>query len=242
MGVLSGERLVFLPGLDGTGISYEPLGCFIAPDAAVTVVRYPTGKTQSFEEMVDCAAEQMRTAEGAVVVAESFSGPIAVTLTGSGRIRPKCLVLCATFARSPRPLLMRVGGHLPLAAMMGLASAEGMLRWALGGAETAASLGPMWSRIAAVVDPEVLAHRINIAGHLDVREWLPKLAVPCLYLQATEDLLVPASAVDDFVQSVPRLSVKRIDGPHFILQARPGECAAAIDEFSRAAAVGGRRG
>ena len=64
-----GERLVFLPGLDGTGISWEPLAPFVAPDADVTVVRYPANELLSFRETVECAARQVSSADEAIVIA-----------------------------------------------------------------------------------------------------------------------------------------------------------------------------
>jgi len=231
MKALSGEQLVFLPGLDGTGISYEPLSQFIAADANVTVVRYPTDQVLSFQETVECAAGQVNSANGAVVVAESFSGPIAVELIGTAQLKPKCLVLCATFARSPRPLMLSIGRKLPLAAIMGVPLPQALLRFVLGGAEFTASLLPMWHRVRAMVSPKVLAHRLGVVSQVDVRRWLPALTMPCCYLQAEGDVVVPSTAALDFVAAVPHLKLKSMRGPHFLLQARPEESAAAIEEF-----------
>jgi pimeloyl-ACP methyl ester carboxylesterase len=82
-----------------------------------------------------------------------------------------------------------------------------------------------------MVPPEVLAHRLKVVNRVDVRRWLPELTMPCCYIQATGDLVVPSTAVLDFVAAVPDLEVKTMRGPHFMLQARPQQSAAEIEAF-----------
>ncbi len=112
---LSGRTIIFLPGLDGTGISFEPLAQVLPLDVNVKVIRYPRDGFLSFEETVRYAMDQIPPdTEDGIVLAESFSGPVAIALVGSGRLRAKCLILCSTFAKSPRPALMKVFSYLPL--------------------------------------------------------------------------------------------------------------------------------
>jgi pimeloyl-ACP methyl ester carboxylesterase len=59
---------------------------------------------------------------------------------------------------------------------------------------------------------------------------LSKLTIPCWYIQATEDRLLPSSVLD-FVQAIPHLVVRKVTGPHFILQAEPEASATIINEF-----------
>lgn len=229
----SSQTIFFLPGMDGTGISFEPLQSRLARDVQTTVVRYPNDQLLSFEETVRWAGNQLPPDQrNAIVIAESFSGPVAVSLVASGQVKAKCLVLCATFASSPRPRLWRTLGYLPLAWLTKLPIPRILLQWAIeGGEETAGLFLSMWGRVKAQMPAGVLAHRLGIMSRVDVRGLLPKIAVPCLYLQASRDLSVPASALLDFCRHVPDLRVRRIKGPHFILQARPRECLAAIEDF-----------
>jgi hypothetical protein len=67
-------ELVFLPGLDGTGLSYGPLGEAMPGNIRVTVVTYPTDQKLSFVELVQCAYEQLPRNKPLVLIAESFSG------------------------------------------------------------------------------------------------------------------------------------------------------------------------
>jgi pimeloyl-ACP methyl ester carboxylesterase len=229
---LSSRTIVFLPGLDGTGLSFEPFARVLPPDAAAQVIRYPA-KCLSFEETVACAADQIPSGlEGGVVLAESFSGPVAVALVGSGKLKARCLILCSTFARPPRPVLLRAFRHLPMEMLLGLPLPRFIFRRVVAGGEEAADLFlALWQRVRALVPPVVLAHRLEVISRVDVREWLPRLTVPCLYIQAASDRSVPASCLHDFTLAVPDLRVKRIAGPHFILQAKPAACLQAIADF-----------
>ena len=239
---LSGQTLIFLPGLDGTGISFEPLGQLLPQDVNVIILKYPTDRLLSFEETVQCAKDQIPgNGKEAIVLAESFSGPVAIALIGSGLLKAKCLILCSTFARSPRPALLRILSFLPLEVLAGLPLPRLLLKYVVEGGEEAADVFlSMWQRVKALVPAIVLVHRLNVIRKLDVREWLPKLTIPCCYIQSTSDWSVPASSLSDFTEAVSDLRVKRIRGPHFILQAQPRASLSAINNFVGLVAIQSR--
>ena len=114
MEYLRDQSIILMPGLDGTGLSFEPLLKFIPDNVNITTIRYPADKLLSFEEIVECAATQVAAGHPPLVIAESFSGPVAVQMIASGRIRAKALVLCATFAKSPHPVIWRITRFLRL--------------------------------------------------------------------------------------------------------------------------------
>jgi hypothetical protein len=104
---LRNQHLVFMPGMDGTGLSFEPVLALLPESAKITLIRYPGDKLLSFDETVECAAAQIPTGDPPIVIAESFSGPVAVKMIGSGRAKAKALILCATFTKSPHPVVWR---------------------------------------------------------------------------------------------------------------------------------------
>jgi len=230
---LSGQTIVFLPGIDGTGISFEPLRQLLPQDVHVKVIQYPTDRLLSFEETVQCARNQIPfDQEDAIVLAESFSGPVAIALMGSGQLKAKCLILCATFARSPRPILFKTLSYLPLELLIHLPYPTFLLKQLIKGGEEAKDLFlAMWETVKRQVPAKVLAHRLKIISQVDVRFWLSKMTIPCFYIQATLDRTVPASSLFDFTEGLPDLRVKRIEGPHFILQAQPETSLTAIQNF-----------
>ncbi len=222
-------KLVFMPGLDGTGISFEPLSKFLSENVAATVVRYPADRLLSFEEIVASAYDQIK-GEPDIVLAESFSGPVAISLIASGRLKVKGLILCATFAKAPRRTFLKMLCRLPLELGLKLPFQRIQLTLILGDRKTTDTLFPVWQRLKTTVSARVLAHRIRLLSLIDVRHLLSELTIPCWYIQATEDRLLPSSVLD-FVQGIPHLFVRKVTGPHFILQAEPEASAAIINEF-----------
>jgi len=55
--------------------------------------------------------------------------------------------------------------------------------------------------------------------------------LPCCYLRASQDRLVPAACSAWFERKFTRCELNEIDGPHFLLQTRPMEAAQAIARF-----------
>lgn len=225
------RHLVLMPGLDGTGKSFEPLLPFLPADVRLTIIRYPTDQLLSFAETIACARAQIPDGSSPVVIAESFSGPVAVRMIASGRVEAQALVLCATFARSPHPLVWRVVNLLRLPLLIRPDMPRSFFRYIIGDDRRIAELLPLWKKVHADVPARVMASRLALINGLDVRRELTKLQLPCLYLQATDDRIVPARCLKDFELNVPQLSVRKIKAPHFILQAEPQACLAAVDDF-----------
>jgi len=227
----SNQHMVFMPGLDGTGLSFEPLLPFLSANTKITIIRYPTDKLLSFEETVECAAAQIPAGNSPLVIAESFSGPVAIQMIGSGRIKAKALILCATFARSPRPFVWRIMRFLRLPLLIRPDMPKRFFKIVIGDDKLIAELLPLWKKVHANVPARVMDHRLKIINQIDVTKWLKNLPVPCCYLQATNDRIVPSSCIEDIKKCASLLEVKRINAPHFILQAQPKECLNAIEEF-----------
>jgi pimeloyl-ACP methyl ester carboxylesterase len=228
---LSNQNLVLMPGIDGTGLSFEPLLPFLPANAKITIVRYPTDKLLSFEETVECAAAQIPAGKHPIVIAESFSGPVAIQMIASGRIKAKALILCATCAKSPRPIVWRIMRFLRLPLLIRPDMPRRFFKIVIGDDKLIAELMPLWKKVHAGVPARVMDHRLKIINRVDVTKWLKKFPVPCCYLQATDDRVIPSSCLADFEKGIPNLVVKRIKAPHFILQAQPQACLDAIEAF-----------
>ena len=231
MGYLRDQNLILMPGLDGTGLSFEPLLKLIPDNVQITVIRYPADKLLSFEETVECAAAQVASGPPRIVIAESFSGPVAVQMIASGRIAAKALVLCATFAKSPHPIVWSVIRFLRLPRLIRPEMPALFFKMILGDHKLIASLVPLWKKVHADVPARVMDHRLGLINRVDVTKSLTKLSLPCLYLQATNDRVVSSSSLTDFKRCIPHLVIKRIKAPHFILQAAPQACLEAIEQF-----------
>ena len=228
---LGNQHLVFMPGMDGTGLSFEPVLPFLPHSAKVTIVRYPADKFLSFDETVECAAAQIPPGDPPIVIAESFSGPAAIKMIGAGRIKARALILCATFVKSPRPIVWRVMRFLHLPMLIKPEMPKRFFRLVIGDDKLIDKLLPLWKKIHAHVPARVMQHRLKIINEIDVTAWLSKIKIPCCYLQAFHDRLIPASCAQEIKKIAPFVEIKKINAPHFILQAEPQACLKAIEVF-----------
>lgn len=231
MEYLRDQSFILMPGLDGTGLSFEPFLKFIPDDVHINVIRYPADKLLSFEETVECAAAQVFPGKHGIVIAESFSGPVAVEMIASGRIEAKALVLCATFAKSPHPIVWSIIRFLRLPLLIRPNMPALFFKIVLGNNKLIVALVPLWKKVHADVPAQTMEHRLGLINRVDVTKSLQKLSLPCLYLQATNDRIVSSSSLTDFKSNIPHLVIQRIEAPHFILQAAPQECLEAIEQF-----------
>ena len=222
--------IVLLPGLDGTGELFAPLVAAWGDRFRTQVVSYPRAERLGYAALADRVRALLPQDEDYVLLAESFSGPLGVMLAAERPQRLRGLVLCATFARSPLPLLRWMA---PLAqAISPAVLPDRVLAWGLLGSYATPSLLRAIRHAVQSVDPVVLAERVRAVAEVDVSVALSDVQVPVLYLQARRDRVVPRRAVRPFVVALgDRLRVAPRAGPHCLLQARPGDTAAAISSF-----------
>jgi pimeloyl-ACP methyl ester carboxylesterase len=222
-------HLVLLPGLDGTGELFGPLVQAFGDGVTTSVVRY--GSELTFDEYVESAARALP--DHAVVIAESFSGPVGIALAARYPAKMRCLVLCATFARSPCRTLLRFARFIPTRAFAPNLSTPAMLRhFCFNGDDS--SLRPSAVSVVSSVPPAIMRARLACLAGVDVRPLLRKVETPVLYLRASRDRIVGARLSSALTSQLTGISITEIDGPHLLLQTRPRECAAAIGTFVQA--------
>jgi pimeloyl-ACP methyl ester carboxylesterase len=220
--------MILLPGFDGTGVLYGPLLRALPPEIMPTVVGYPLDRACSADELLDIALRSLPKSEAYVLVAESFSGPIALRV--ALQRAPEALVLCASFARYPlpRPLIAAL-------AMLGrtifrFRPPEWFVRRYLLGDAPSDVLDLFYAAIA-MVSPDVLAHRFSVLLQFNERYTPGEILFPILYLQATRDRLVGAHNARFLQRQYPHVRVERIDSPHLLFQAQPQPALRAILAF-----------
>lgn len=184
----------------------------------------------SFDDYVN-TAETMLPSENAVVLAESFSGPIALALMARYPARIVCAVLCATFAVSPFRSLTRVARILPTSLFHPTSLQRHVIkRFCLNGESDRVLLEQVEAANRSL-RASTVQRRLQVLAEIDVRPLLPQIAAPVLYLQATRDRIVGARVSRELTGLLPQVMVRRIEGPHLLLQSRSAECAAAISDF-----------
>jgi pimeloyl-ACP methyl ester carboxylesterase len=215
-----------MPGLDGTGKLFAPLIPLLQPHFDLTVVTYPD--LNSFNEYVDCAQGQLPEEPGFSLVAESFSGPVALALMARwpGQIGPS--VLCATFARSPLASFTAMAGYVPEQMFSIGALSEFCLDVDEVGNDDFSETQPLPMNIMDQIDGILLKHRITAFSRIDVSALLPQIEVPILYLNALRDRILSKNDAIMMQQSLSHFERIDIDGPHLLLQTRPQQCAELI--------------
>lgn len=220
--------LVLLSGFDGTGELFAPLQAALDGRIETRICRY--ARERSFDEYVDTAAG-MLPQENAVLVAESFSGPIALSLLARYPSRIACAVLCATFAVSPFRTLTRAARYLPTFLFRSSPIQRTALRsFCLNGEHDAELTDQAMSAVRSL-DAATVQSRLAVLAGIDVRSLLPRITAPVLYLRATHDRVVSTPRSQELTNALPQVTVQLIDGPHLLLQSRPTKCAVAITDF-----------
>jgi pimeloyl-ACP methyl ester carboxylesterase len=225
--------LVLLPGMDGAGTLFEPFVAALAGEFNVAVVAYPSNEPLGYPELESVARASLPTSGPYVIVGESFSGPIAVSLAASGASNLKALVLCCTFVRNPRPALSAV---LPLVGILPVSLAPvAALSHLLLGRFATGTLRSALAQALKQVSPSALRARLKAVLSVNVSEKLSTVKVPVLYLRAAQDRLVPPSASALVAALSPGAEVVEFEAPHFLLQTVPDEAARVVGAFVRRA-------
>lgn len=224
---------VLLSGLDGTGRLFKPLMEVLPSYLNPLVIPYPADRFLDYSELLTYVQGQIPTDKPFVLLAESFSGAVAVEFAATHLSNLKALVLCASFVTNPAPAFLRPLSFLLRARFFKLRPPQFMVRHFLLGQRVSSDLvNAFWEALKSV-SPEVLAYRMRSAFNVDVRDALGECGVPILYLAAKRDKLVGGRNLVEIKSLAPNVEENIIDAPHLLLQSEPKEAMKAIDNFLR---------
>lgn len=217
--------LVLLPGLDGTGWLFRRLLAALPREPKAKVVSYPN-QALDLQQLAAHVLRQLPDRR-VVLLAESFSGLVALTILANAAARVRAVIFVGAFAEPPRPFLLRLAPLASHAAgWVGSVPSFFLRRYCLGPEASAEELNELRQAIAAVA-PGVLAQRLALVAKRHSFGALPS-EVPAYYLKASMDKLVPASCASWFEQRFKPCGIEEVRGPHFLLQANPRDSAAVI--------------
>lgn len=223
--------MVLLPGMDGTGKLFAPFLKQFSDPEHVTVVIYPLDKHIPFEQLADYIIPLLPTDKPLVILGESYSGPVALTLAAGDELDICGIILVASFAKYPASFLKSISKWLPLSLLLRLPIPDFAIRYYCFGSKTNKTLSTLLRDSIHANTPNVMALRIHDGASVDVTTVLDAINVPCLYIAASDDNLVPSSVISHLKIHLPDLEVVTIQGSHFILQAQPAACVDVINDF-----------
>ena len=226
-------ELILSPGMDGTGRLFAPLREALASYGfTAQVVSFPTNTVQTSTDLIATIRDATRNRSNVILIAESFSTPLAIQFASTQPPNLRGLILCAGFARSPlhglRATLASAAAPLLFRARL----PEFAIRRFLAGRDASDHLVAEVRTAISTVAPSILTHRLQWILQCDVRQSLASIRVPLLYIRATHDRLVNQGAASEILGLQPAATLREINGPHLILQARPEEAAELISEFA----------
>lgn len=221
--------LILLPGMDGTGSLFSPLLAQLPAHIVPTVISYPASNKLSYSALIEMVQKQMPTHQPYVLLAESFSGPVAIALAAKPNLQLKGVVLSCTFASNPRRNLSKLSFLVPKSPIN--AWTVPMMYPLLLGQHDSPQLRQQLFEALTHTSPEVIRYRLDEVMAVDETQSLAKITQPILYLQAKNDYIVPASAGNSLVKLAQHAQIVTLDATHLLLQVAAKEAAAHIASF-----------
>ena len=222
---------MLLPGLDGTGQLFAPLLAALSGGVAPEVRRYPPELPMGYEALEAELAADLPAAPFAII-AESFSGPLALRIACRRPPGLVAVVLVATFVSSPVTGALAATARavvrpwLPAVRLPAFAAR----RWLLGDAAPEQLVDRLASNLLQVAWP-VVASRVRDVLDVDATAALRACPAPILYLAGAQDRLVSPRSGEEIRRVRPDVEHATVDAPHLVLQVAPAAAADVIAAF-----------
>jgi len=222
--------VVLLPGMHGSTVLYDTFVALAPPWARCLPVPLPTLGEQTFDGIAATLEAELRRLESFVLVAESFSGPVAVRLRAHLGERVALLALCNPLVEMS--LTLPAGLAASAASWLGMPAAAAAAVLADGDR----ALGKTALDGIRALPKGVLEARLASALAAKSEDMAPLLVPSLLAILGTRDRLVSPDWTRALLADVPRATVVELDAPHLVVQTKPAEVWDAITgEFESAA-------
>jgi pimeloyl-ACP methyl ester carboxylesterase len=228
---LASNHLVLLPGLDGTGELFADFISALPQSWAATTVAYPSDRFLPYKGLRPFLSAAVPQSGRFVLVAESFSTPLAIWYAATNPPNLAAVVICAGFIGNPIRGWSGVMKALAKPWFFRLRPPRGIVEYFLLGKNPPPDLLQKFRRALHNVNPEVLSGRVHEVLDCDARDELGRTTVPLLYLKATKDRLLSLSCQDEFRRVRPDILFESVPAPHLLLQREPQKAATVIINF-----------
>lgn len=233
---------LLLPGMDGSGELYAPLVRAISNSSQhandpIAVARYSPRLPMNYAQLLPVVAAQMPAGKF-TVVAESFSGPLAIALAAKCPERVERVVLSCTFVANPYPWLAAFTAFVPWMPLLPTPLTAFFGAEMLFNQYNSQTNRDLLQRALSSLTTEVMRARQQAVLTCDVRESAKCCYQPMLYLQAQEDRVIPPAAADALLAVRPTTKLVKLPGPHCLLQTRADQAWREIAAFHAATPIG----
>lgn len=190
--------LVLMPGMDGSGKLFWPFVEVLPPVVHSQLIVYPPDIAR-YADLLPLVLEKLPAKERCVLVAESFSGPLAVMVAAACPERIAGLVLVASFLRNPQRWIPGSVPQLVTPAIFNAVPHSWRSRVMLGCRETPGLRSLLDQALEFTPAKTILGRTIEVQ-RVNVTSEFARLTMPVLYLRGAADRLVPAWSGDELAK------------------------------------------
>jgi pimeloyl-[acyl-carrier protein] methyl ester esterase len=227
------KKILLLPGMDGTGDLLLDFVRALPSEMHKKVPIYSRDRIWSYDDLVKLVESICEELQPDVILAESFSTPIAIRIAAGRPQNLKAVILCAGFAASPVGRLSRWPGRILAPVLMRVPLPASVIRFRLVGGDAPEALIEAVRNTISSVQPAVMTARLRAVLRCDVRSLLSEIDVPMLYLRAGQDRLIKQRSLQEIQSQKPDIRIATLEGPHFLLQREPEKAAEIVTGFLR---------
>jgi len=189
--ILEETRIILLPGLDGTGTLFKPLLEEIHNQRSIEIIRYPVNEALTYNELTSLVEEVIKNKSSIYLIAESFSGPIALKLLNNHKNKIKGIILVASFITTPRKYLLNISKLLPMEYLLKSNIPDFLIKRYCLGNEIDQEMINDFKKAIISVKPNVLIKRLKELSKLNKYDYSHIISQNIYYIQASKDKLVP---------------------------------------------------
>jgi pimeloyl-[acyl-carrier protein] methyl ester esterase len=194
-----------------------------------TVIHYDNEVSMDYDALEVSIRKQLPRERPFVILGESFSGPIAISIAAAPPENLIGVIFVCTFVRNPQPMLTWLKRFI---RFMPIKSApKSAMEYFILGSHGTASLNKMLRAAIDQVSEEVLRFRAELVLDVDYTKLIDKISLPCLYLFAKRDRVVPSGSSKFMFDRLSNVRVEEMDAPHFLLQVEPVQAAKLIEKY-----------
>lgn len=212
--------------MDGTGELFTEFLSYY--DGDHLVISLPESGPQDHATLASVINKQMPT-EDYILLAESFAGGIVPELLKLNTSHMKGVIFVASFLSSPNKYLLQTAKLLPIKALASAPLSTIFHKFLLLGQGASKELLSKFVTVTKSIPDPVLKSRLEVMS----QQLLPTTTsdIPTIYIQALSDKLISPQKAREFTKVFTNIKYIEIEGPHFILQAKPKESASLVNKL-----------
>jgi pimeloyl-ACP methyl ester carboxylesterase len=219
--------------MDGTGHLFDAFLKCLSAGNQTKIVSYPAQAYLSYEQLEELVVRELPVSGKYIIIAESFSGPIALRLASRAYGDLVTIVLVSSFAYRPLGWKGSLLARLPLSVIFRLPFPDFVLRTFLLGSSASADDLSRARQVIGQVRPQVLASRLKEALTSDYGKHQIHVhaIVRVVAIFAEYDHLLGHRSRQSVAEVCSKAEIEIVPAPHLALQAAPTAVLSALQKL-----------